>query len=145
MTHCVWLITILLLTFSFFSISSASVDFPDPDRPLIRVISIVWILFHFHQFLICDWLSSPPTRFLIKKEKESRNCWNTKLKLNERRFWNRTIWGWFMSESGRPSVHGSQVTSEVNVKRRVPGLKPICDQRKKKSLPKLKVSLIFWI
>lgn len=41
-----------------------------------------------------------------------------------------------MSESGQSSVHGSLVTSEV--KRRVPGLKPICDQRKKKALPKLK-------
>jgi len=45
-----------------------------------------------------------------------------------------------MSESlGRP-VHGSLsvVTSSSEGKRRVPGLKPICDQRKKKSLPKLK-------
>merc|ERR1711990_1159346 len=45
---------------------------------------------------------------------------------------------WFMSESGRSSVHGSLVTSSSEGKRRVPGLKPICDQRKKKSLPKLK-------
>ena len=46
-----------------------------------------------------------------------------------------------MSESGRSSVHGSHlVTTSSEGKRRVPGLKPICDQRKKKSLPKLKVS-----
>ena len=46
-----------------------------------------------------------------------------------------------MSESyGRSSVHGSHLTSSSEGKRRVPGLKPICDQRKKKSLPKLKVS-----